>query len=100
MKTKWINPTVYLVGHCGPEHDVLMAITFRKSKALKLFTELRMDLLEDNMERYVYWEKEGNSVGALEMYKDIIQSLKEPDPEKIDSYPHETPYIRTMRILW
>ena len=34
-----------------------------------------------------------------DMYLDMIKKLSEEDPEKIDNYPHDTPYLREMELI-
>ena len=117
---------VYEIGHYGPEHNMVYYRVFRKSKALKLFEKVRLDLLADARHMLAYnkrcarkilkqgydeydEEKKPLDADAIkyytkeakygdEMWMRMIKSLKEKDPEKIDNYPHETPFLNKEHI--
>ena len=38
---------IYEIGHSGPEHNMVFYRVFRKSKAKKLFEEVRLDILKE-----------------------------------------------------
>lgn len=115
---------VYLVGEADCEGDMLLAIYKDKDKALAAFQEHRLDMLE-KAKRYFEDSKEdakrmleenkdheGKSWGedmvkylkkrvefGDDMYLDMIKTLSEEDPEKIDNYPHDTPYLKEMEMI-
>jgi len=114
---------VYVVGNCGPEHDMLEGIYRNKEDALKAFEEIRVGLLEE-AKHMLLWSiedakehlkkgewfggkkfDEGNiayfkdiAENGSDMYKEIISRLSETDPAKIDNYPQETPYIHEEEL--
>ena len=88
---------VYLVGDNGPEHDSLIAIYLDKSKALKAFQRHRSELLKHIKEMLEFSKKEGGY--GDEMYLKMISNLSETDPDKIDNYPHDTPYLKKMEVI-
>jgi hypothetical protein len=115
---------VYLVGDCGPEHDSLYEIYLNKDKALAAFQELRLNLLEHaknglqsskedaekRVESGVWYGGEKMSEESIQYFKNIIEkgedmylemikNLSEEDPEKIDNYPQETPYIKEQEVI-
>jgi hypothetical protein len=83
---------VYVVGDCGPEHDSLRSIHKTRKGALKAWNELRLELL-GKVKSSLKDEKSGN-----EMWERIIKNLSCKDPEKIDNYPHETPYVQEYSV--
>lgn len=131
---KWIVEKVgkgipiYEVGHCGPEHNIIYYRTFRKSKAIKLFQKVRIDLLQDARHMLKYGKTEAKETLKLnyrrydgdkiplskddkkyykdiakngeDMYVGIVKALKEKDPEKIDNYPHDTPFLSKEYIIF
>ena len=115
---------VYLVGHQGPEHHMVFHCCKTRELALIKFEEIRLELLEDAKEGLTWSIKdakehllksawydgskfdEGNiayfkkiAENGSEMYLEIIEKLKETDPEKIDNYPQDTPFIEEMEVL-
>lgn len=84
---------VYLVGHGGPEHNLVISIHKTRKGALKAWNELRIDLLNDAKESL-------KRVDPLdkEIYESIIKNLSCKDPKKINNYPQETPYIREKEV--
>jgi hypothetical protein len=87
---------VWLVGHWGPEHDVVKYCCVNKEVALKHFHIVREELLKDAKDMLEYDKQEGYDV---EMFSKMIEKLGEQDPDKIDNYPHETPYIKKMELI-
>jgi len=85
---------VYLVGDQGPEHNSIISIHKTKEGAIKVFQARRMKLLEEAKEGL----KREASGYMKEMYETIVKNLNEKDPDKIDNYPQETPYIREMNV--
>lgn len=115
---------VYLVGEAGCEHDMLIAIYADRSKALVAFNEHRLELLgdakaglqrskEDAAERLktgTWFDGEKISEDSMEhfekiavegepMYAEMIKKLSEEDPDKIDNYPHDTPYLMEEEVI-
>ena len=115
---------VYLVGEAGCEHDMLLGVYANRDKALAAFHDHRLQLLED-AKRGFEWTKEDaqqmldkgvNFEGKPwdedmikhfkdkidtgdDMYLEMIKKLSEEDPEKIDNYPHDTPYLREEEVI-
>lgn len=85
---------IYLVGNNGPEHNIVNGVFDTYEKALKKFHELRIELLEEAQER----SEDKDLLFSREMYNQIIENLEEEDPEKIDNYPQETPYIQEEEL--
>lgn len=87
---------VFLVGHRGPEHNVVKYICGDRETAEHKWHKIRRELL-DNAYRQQGWNV--TEYGEPdEMYSRIIESLRCEDPEKIDNYPHNTPYIEERGI--
>ena len=87
---------VYLVGDSGPEHNSLNWIFLDKEKALKQFQEHRISLLED-AKKMLTWAIREDS-WSIAMYKQIVERLSNEDPETVENYPHDTPFLREMEI--
>jgi len=82
---------IYMVGDNGPEHNRVRSLHRTYECAFREWNKLRLELLEKaksflNGDRY---EK---------MWKEIVDNLSCEDPEKIDNYPHDTPYIREYEL--
>jgi hypothetical protein len=115
---------VYLVGEAGCEHEMLIGIYANKEKALVAFQEHRLELLKDAKRGFEYskesakqmlkenknyegkpWDEnmikylKNEAENGDDMYLDMIKKLSEEDPEKIDNYPHDTPYLRTEEVI-
>jgi len=87
---------VYIVGDDGPEHNNVISIHKTYNGALKGWNERRLELLKDAISSLRRTKREGKH--WCEMYERMVKNLSCKDPEKIDNYPHETPYIRQMEI--
>jgi len=83
---------VYVVGDDGPEHNSIRSIHRTYEGALKAWNELRIELLQNAQASL---EKDFTS---MDMYQRMVKNLSCEDPEKIDNYPHETPYIRELDV--
>lgn len=78
---------VYVVGDSGPEHNSVESIHTTWKGALRAWNKLRLFLLGQAKEFSKRYPKE-------EMWQRMVKNLSCKDVEKIDNYPHETPYIR------
>ena len=87
---------VYIVGDDGPEHNNVISVHKTYEGAFKAWNERRLELLAEAKRSLKIHEKRAKDWG--EMYGRMIKGLSCKDPEKIDNYPHETPYIREMEI--
>ena len=79
---------VYLVGASDCEFTNTQHVCLSKETALKRWEEIRQELIERNIE---VWKNFDNK-----MYERINKNLQETDPDKMDNYPHEEPFIREM----
>jgi ribosomal 50S subunit-associated protein YjgA (DUF615 family) len=80
---------VYLVGSCDCEFTNTKYICLSKVTALKRWEEIRQELIKqvnDILKKYP----------DDEMELRILKNLSETDPEKINNYPHDEPFIREM----
>jgi hypothetical protein len=84
---------VYIVGDNGPEHNTVRSIHKTQEGALKAWNQLRIELLEKAKKFLKLDDKSGK-----EMWQRIIDNLSCEDPEKIDNYPQDTPYIRKYEV--
>jgi len=81
---------VYLVGHSGPEHNLIISVHRTREGALKAWNRIRINLKREAAEGYAYWKPKGESVS---IYEGMIKNLSCKDPALINNYPWETPYI-------
>ena len=84
---------IYIVGDHGPEHNSIIGIHKTHEGALKAWDKHRLQLLKDAksfLEKGITRDKE--------MWRGIVKNLSCKDPEKIDNYPHETPYITEYKL--
>jgi len=83
---------VYVVGDCGPEHNIIRSIHRTHEGALKEWNMARLELLR---EAKSFLKGESH---CKEIWETMIKNLSCKDPEKIDNYPHETPYIQEYEV--
>ena len=83
---------IYIVGDWGPEHNSIKSIHRSYKGALKAWNKHRIFLLKD-AKSFLSGEKL-----YKEMWKRIAKNLSCKDPNKIDNYPQETPYIREYEV--
>ena len=79
---------VHLVGSSDVESCDIRYVCLSKETSLKRWEEIRQELIERNIE---VWKGYDN-----EMYARIDKNLRETDPEKMDNWPHEEPFIQEM----
>ncbi len=83
---------VYVVGDDGPEHNTIKSIHRTYKGALKAWNEVRIKLKQ---EAQSFLKDETRN---KEMWQRMIKNLSCKDPDKIDNYPHETPYITEYEV--
>jgi hypothetical protein len=87
---------VWLVGTCDVEFTVTRYVCNTKEKALERWEELRLELIKGAKEGLEFCKMEGYSIG---IYERIIDNLiATNDPEKMDNYPQERPFIYEMEL--
>lgn len=79
---------VYLVGSHDCEMTSIRYICLSKETALKRWEEIRQELIVRNRE---LWERHDYA-----MYARQHKNLQETDPEKMDNYPQDEPFIHEM----
>lgn len=84
---------IYIVGHHGPEHNEVISIHKTRKGAAKAWNEIRLELIKEARSHMK------NSKYDKGMWRSIVKNLSRKDPEKIDNYPHETPYIQEHEIV-
>lgn len=92
---------IYIIGDYGPEHYMIYKIVDSYEKALQYFQEHRMALLNKVIAMRDYWEKvNGKQSGysSLDMYNEMIENLTNENPETIENYPQETPFIHKYEL--
>jgi hypothetical protein len=79
---------VYLVGISDCEMTNTRYVCLSKETALKRWEEIRQELIERNIEVWKHFDDA--------MYERINKNLSETDPEKMNNYPQEEPFIQEM----
>lgn len=85
---------VFIVGDSGPEHNSIRSVHLTRAGALAAWNELRLELLR-NAKSFLESDKD---TGDSDMWQAMIKNLSCEDPDKIDNYPGETPYIRECEV--
>ena len=83
---------VFVVGDDGPEHNSVRAVHKTYRGAFNAWNSLRISLLETAQ---AFLEKQADH---RDLWSHAILNLSCQDPEKIDNYPHETPYIKIYEL--
>jgi len=116
--------SVYLVGHNGPEHNLVLSVYKSYNGAFKAWNKLRLDLLEGAKQGLKYgkedakrnlkkgkWDHEDKPFSketiddlkkiaemGEDIYLEMIKNLSCEDPEKVNNYPQDTPYIKEQEV--
>jgi hypothetical protein len=80
---------VYLVGSHDCEFTNTRYTCFSKETAFKRWEEIRQELIKDKKELLEACPNDKTTIR-------ILKNLQETDPEKMDNYPHEEPFIHEM----
>lgn len=122
-KTEKNKEYVYLVGYCDPEENEVLGVHKSYKGAFKAWNKLRLSLLNEAKNGLRYSKesaekslKEGKwsedkpftqenidyfkkiKEKGDKMYLDMIEKLSCESPEKIDNYPHDSPYIEKRKV--
>ena len=121
---KWMKKeTIYLVGDSGPEHNFVRSAHKNYEGAFKAWNKLRLYLLgeakqglksskEDAKKQLKEGKWSDNKPFTQEnidyfrsvvekgedMYLRMVEKLSCDDPEKIENYPHDNPYIQKIEV--
>lgn len=87
---------VWLVGISDCEGGYTQYVCTSKEKALTRWEEIRIELIERAKEGLEYCKREGMSTDTEERILSNLMSTN--DPEKMNNYPQEQPYIREMEL--
>jgi len=87
---------VWLVGTSDCEGGSTRYVCTSKEKALVRWEEIRQELIEQEKKMIGYAKEEGTDI---EMFVEILNNLTATnDPEKMNNYPQEEPYMREMEL--
>jgi hypothetical protein len=86
---------VWLVGTSDCEGASIRYVCKFKEKALERWEELRLELIKGANEGLEFCKREGYSIETEER---ILLNLAEINPEKMDNYPQERPFIDEMEL--
>ena len=79
---------IYLVGISDCESTTTLRVCLSKETALKRWEEIRQELIVRNKE---LWELHDHA-----MYARQHKNLQETDPDKMNNYPQDEPFIHEM----
>ena len=91
---EWYKNTperIYLVGWRNAEEQFISKACKSKETALKEWDRIRLNLIEENLRTY-YWDLDSK------LYRKIKFNLSETDPDKMDNYPHDEPFIQEIDL--
>jgi len=88
---------VYLVGTRDAESNRVEYVCSSRETSFKKWEDLRQELIGRAKEMLEYDRKEKCESG-VQMQERILKNLSEPNPELMDNYPQEEPYIREMEV--
>lgn len=83
---------VWIVGISDCEDTMIYHVCLSKKTALVRWDERRLEIIEaieDMIKRH-------ENKSECKMYKRMLKNLAETDPEKMDNFPHEEPFIKEM----
>ena len=81
---------IYLVGITSADESGIYHACKTRKTALKRWNEIRLRLLKENDSAYGYLNDE--------LYRRIKNNLIETDPDKMDNYPHDEPFIQEIDL--
>jgi hypothetical protein len=84
---------VWLVGDCGVDYHSVKHVCISKTTALKRWEEIRQELIKNALESMEYCKKNGYGTETNER---ILLNLSEPNPELMNNYPQDEPFIQEM----
>ena len=81
---------IYLVGITSADESGIYHACKTKETAVKRWNEIRLELLKENDSAYGHLNDE--------LYRRIKNNLIETDPDKMDNYPHDEPFIQEILL--
>jgi len=85
---------VFIVGYRGAEDFCINSVHQNYKSALSKWNNLRKKLIQDTKERM-----KSNSYNLKEINSKILKNLSCINPDEIDNYPFETPFINRFDLL-
>ena len=82
---------IFLVGIKSADESGIYRACKTGKTALKRWNDLRVKLYLDN-------ERTWEGYPEVEIYQRIKRNLSETDPEKMDNYPHDEPFIQEIYL--
>ena len=86
---------VYLVGTSDAESSHVEHVCISKVTAEKFWEEIRQGLIHE-AKKMLDIERANGCGGGVQIYERILKNLSEVNPELMENYPHEEPFIREM----
>ena len=86
---------VYLVGIYNAESERVEHICISKITAEKFWEEIRQGLIFKAKEMLEY-DRANKCEGGVQVQERILKNLSEVNPELMENYPQEEPFIREM----
>jgi hypothetical protein len=90
---------VWIVGICNAETSVPEHICQSKETALKRWDETRLEIIKDCEEDLAsYNAYKGSNKSTINIYERMLKNLQETDPDKMDNFPQDEPYMMEMEL--
>lgn len=96
-----MSEEIYLVGISDCESGSIYYACKTYETALKKWNFLRCKCIEENEEHIIYYKDnpEEWSEPSIKMYEEMNNKLSNTDPDTINNYPHEAPFIQKIKLL-
>ena len=88
-----VDKKVFIIGTRGPEHTSIKVICDNEKEAIKIWHRIRGRLIKH------YREMIDDDDFTDNMYEDMIDNLKESNPDKLSNYPHSEPFIKERKVV-
>jgi len=90
---------IWIVGICNAETAVPEYACISKETALKRWEQIRLEIIKDCKEEYEsYKAYRKQEPLASNLYERMLKNLEETDPDKMDNFPQDEPYIMEMDL--
>jgi|WetSurMetagenome_2_1015567.scaffolds.fasta_scaffold292257_1 hypothetical protein len=86
---------VWLVGISDGESSNVEHVCVSKTTAEKFWEDIRQDLIRNAKEMLEY-ERKNKCESGVQIQERILKNLSEVNPELMNNYPQEEPFVREM----
>ena len=86
---------VYLVGTSDAASESVEHVCISKITAEKFWEEIRQELIQE-AKKMLEYERANKCEGGAQIQERILKNLSEVNPDLMENYPHDEPFIREM----